>query len=88
MGFTITLTHHHCHSESWPQRFPRTLICGDCNSADGAAKRKLGLPKDWSFTPAELAQFVKVLPYSGKTDIDYEIARKIYEAARTIRRRI
>lgn len=82
MGFTITFAHHHCHSASWPPRFPRTLICGDCNSADGAAKRKLALPADWTFTPTELAQFVKVPPFSGRTAIDYEIARKIYETAR------
>lgn len=84
MGFTITLTHHHCHGESWPARFPRTLICGDCNSADGAAKRKLGLPKDWSFTPQELARFVKVLPHSGRTEIDYGVANGIYESAQRL----
>ncbi|WP_454914455.1 hypothetical protein [Variovorax gossypii] len=79
MGFTTSLTHHHCHSELQLPRFQRALICGDCNSADAAAKRKLGLPADWSFSPAELAQFVRVAPHSGKTMIDYAIARVIFD---------
>jgi hypothetical protein len=82
MGFTTSLVYHHCHSESLSPRFPRTLICGDCNTADGAAKRKLGLPADWSFSPAELARFVKVLPHSGKASINYAIAHQIYDAAK------
>jgi hypothetical protein len=78
MGFTVTLTGHHCHGAG---RFPETLICGDCNSADGAAKRKLGLPTDWSYTPTEIGSFVSVSRHSGATQIDYEAARRIYEAA-------
>jgi hypothetical protein len=77
MGFTVTLSKHHCHGKG---RFSPTLICGDCNSADGAAKRKLGLPADWSFTPAEIGQFVKVVVHSGATGIDYEEALRIYHA--------
>lgn len=78
MGFSISMTHHHCHGSG---RFPRTLICGDCNSADGAAKRKLGLPERWSFSPAEIGQFVSVVSYSGATKIDYTIALRLYQAA-------
>ncbi|MCY1167245.1 hypothetical protein D9M73_72040 [compost metagenome] len=55
MGFTVTLAGHHCHGVG---RFPETLICSDCNSADGAAKRKLGLPTDWSFTPTKSARLL------------------------------
>ena len=77
MGITVTLTGHHCHGAG---RFPKTLICGDCNSADGAAKRKLGLPATWSFTPAEISAFISVSPHSGATKIDYAIAQRIYEA--------
>lgn len=79
MGFTVTLTGHHCHG-TW--RFRQTLICGDCNSADGAAKRKLGLPESWSFPPADIGSFVTVAPHSGATRIDYDCARQIYDAAR------
>lgn len=82
MGFTVTLTGHHCHGVG---RFPKTLICGDCNSADGAAKRKLGLPVDWSFTPTEIGSFVAVSRYSGATQIDYDAAMRIYEAAHLAR---
>ncbi len=60
-------------------RFPITLICGDCNTADGAAKKFLGLPKTWSFSPAEIGRFVTVVPHSGRTAIDYDEARRIYE---------
>ncbi len=86
MGFTISLTNHHCHSggPSIPyvnraERFPTTLICGDCNSADGAAKKFLGLPRTWSFSPSEIGRFVTVVPHSGRTVIDYDGARSIYE---------
>lgn len=78
MGFTITLTKHHCHGGV---RFGTTLICGDCNSADGTAKRKLGLPASWSFTPSEIGRFVSVAPHSGATKIDYGVARQIYDQA-------
>ncbi|WP_244858615.1 MULTISPECIES: hypothetical protein [Lysobacteraceae] len=78
MGFSISMTHHHCHGVG---RFPRTLICGDCNSADGAVKRKLRLPQAWSFSPAEIGRFVSVVPHSGATVIDYEKAKRIFEEA-------
>ncbi|HDS1215938.1 TPA: hypothetical protein ACOFBO_000226 [Stenotrophomonas maltophilia] len=76
MGFTITLAEHHCHGGG---RFPRTLICGDCNSADGVVKRKWCLPRSWSFSPQELALFVKVAPHSGETHIDHDLALQIFQ---------
>jgi hypothetical protein len=88
MGFTISLVRHHCHSGgphapyvNRAERFPPTQICGDCNSADGAAKRRLALPATWSFSPAEIAQFVTVTPHSGRTVIDYDVAHAIYRSA-------
>jgi hypothetical protein len=51
MGFTISMASHHCHGNG---RFQETLVCGDCNTADGAVKRKLRLPETWSFAPHEL----------------------------------
>jgi len=78
MGFTVTMTNHNCHGRG---RFAETLICGDCNSADGAAKRKLKLPSSWSFSPEEIGQFVIVAAYSGATKIDYNRALALYEAA-------
>lgn len=78
MGWTTSIVGHHCHGAG---RFTGTLMCGDCNSADGAAKRKLGLPASWSFSPREIGQFVTVTPHSGKTVIDYEIADALYREA-------
>lgn len=76
MGFTVHMAEHHCHGGG---RFPRVLMCGDCNSADGIAKRKLKLPADWTFSPAEIARFVTVTPYSGHTVIDYVVAKAIFD---------
>lgn len=78
MGWTISLVLHHCHG---PGRFEETVICGDCNSADSAAKRKLGLPGNFSFSPREIAQFVKCAPHTGKTEIDYGKAQEIFAAS-------
>ena len=78
MGFTIALTRHHCHG---PGRFKEILICGDCNSADGAAKRKFKLPDSWSFALDEIKQFIRVTPHSGRTIIDYDEAHKIWSTA-------
>lgn len=75
MGFTATIVDHHCHGSG---RFPRTRLCGDCNSADGAVKRRWRLPEHWSFSPAELALFVSVAPHSGETHIDHEVAINIF----------
>lgn len=77
MGFTVSMATHHCHGVG---RFQEELICGDCNSADGTAKRKLGLPKEWSFSPAEIGRFVTVSPHSGATRIDYDEALRIYDS--------
>lgn len=79
MGWTTTIATHHCHGAG---RFRPTLMCGDCNSADGVIKRKLKLPASWSFGsfgPIELAQLVTVTPHSGRTIIDYELAQMIYD---------
>lgn len=76
MGWSIAIVTHHDHGR---RNFPEVLLCGDCNSADGTIKRKLKLPDDWTFSPAELAQLVRVTPHSGKTLIDYELAQMIYD---------
>lgn len=65
-------------------RFGTTTICEQCNSADGMAKRKLGLRRDFSFAPWEIRKFVTATPH-GFHQIDYELASTIYghvEAAR------
>lgn len=63
---------HHDHgadSGSRNARFPNTMLCFDCNNADGRAKRLLALPEDFSFSPSELEQFVTGIPHCG-VDID------------------
>jgi hypothetical protein len=58
-------------------RFPGTIICGNCNAADGSAKKKLGLPEWFSFSPSEIATFVKASPNAPHV-IDYQTALAIY----------
>jgi len=80
-SWVATLHRHHDHSDNSPfrnqGRFEETKICGQCNSADGAAKRKLRLPKSFSFSPAEIRQFVSSEPHSVHK-IDYERALAIF----------
>jgi hypothetical protein len=75
MGWTTAYARHHCHAPR--PRFVTTLICGDCNSADGAVKRGHGLPADFSFSPCEIRQFVTGTPHQGVT-INHERALAIY----------
>ena len=74
---------HHDHSVEFISnrrpRFTETIVCDQCNSADGAAKRKLKLPKNFSFSPLEIAAFVVAAPHDKHT-INYEIANAIYLA--------
>jgi hypothetical protein len=72
---------HHDHSvelgSNGQPRFPETVVCDQCNAADGAAKRKLKLPNTFSFSPMEIAAFVVATPHAKHT-INYELARAIY----------
>ena len=71
---------HHDHARSWHgidiARFQPTVLCDQCNAADGAAKRRLNLPENFSFTPAEIARFVTAMPH-GKHVIDLMLAEQI-----------
>jgi hypothetical protein len=82
MGWVAPLHKHHDHSAPYMStngRFPMTIICDQCNSSDGTAKRKLKLPKNFSFSPEQIGCFVKATPH-GKHKIDYEMAMAIYES--------
>lgn len=76
-----TLHEHHDHSVGWnykrPARFQNKIICGQCNSADGVAKRQLKLPTDFSFSPQEISRFVIAIPH-GRHKIDKELAAEVY----------
>jgi rubredoxin len=45
-------------------RFFTTLICNDCNTAEGKAKGRLGdlIPSYFSFSPREITRFIRVQP--------------------------
>jgi len=60
-------------------RFPDTVVCEQCNSADGTAKRKLKLPGAFSFAPSEIRAFVTATPH-GFHVIDFAVAQAIFDA--------
>jgi hypothetical protein len=78
--------HHDHRSENgaYPPRFARAYVCGDCNSADGAVKRRFKLPTDFSFSPEELSKFVIGYPHVG-VEIDFEAAKKLYDLVSGLR---
>lgn len=79
--WVAVLHRHHDHSQGLmcknPARFPETVICDQCNTVDGVVKRKLNLPKEFSFSPQEIGRFVMTIPH-GKHKIDFEMAKAIY----------
>ena len=74
--WTCSLHKHHDHGTRWEGLY---LICGDCNAADGIAKRILKLPSDWSFSPQELKSFVKCEPNGTLESVDLDVAWDIFE---------
>ncbi|MDV7645781.1 hypothetical protein R4646_02145 [Acinetobacter baumannii] len=83
MDWVATLNIHHDHSvgfrENGVRRFSETLICAQCNLADGRAKKKLNLPSQFSFSPQELRAFIKATPHAPHS-IDYNLALSIYNS--------
>lgn len=83
MDWVAVLHKHHDHSlgylESGLRRFPETIICGQCNLADGAVKKKLKLPSKFSFSPQEMRTFIQATPHD-KHVIDFEVACAIYNS--------
>jgi hypothetical protein len=61
-----------------PRRFEDAIICDHCNAADGTAKRKLGLPAEFSFSAVEIGEFVTATPHAGHV-LDYDAAQAIYD---------
>jgi hypothetical protein len=86
--WVAVLHRHHDHSdptfERTSGRFPVTVICDQCNAADGAAKRKLGLPKSFSFSPLDISHFVVAAPHAPH-QIDFDRAKDIYLALQSAR---
>ena len=69
---------HHDHSEH--ERFEPTIICAQCNAADGRAKTALDLPSAFSFAPEEMARFLSAEKH-GAVRIDYYEAWLAYVAS-------
>lgn len=90
-GWAMGLHAHHDHRadsvwingqlqrSSWPPRFPETVICEQCNAADASAKRKLKLPKSFSYSPVEIGSFVTATPH-GWHLLNYQLAQRIFES--------
>jgi rubredoxin len=57
--------------------FDEIIVCADCNAADGRAKRLVRAHPDFSFAPAEIAQFVIAAP-NREHAIDASRARALW----------
>lgn len=73
----LSLHHDHGCEAGFAERFARSVICGDCNLADGLAKRRLKLPAAFSFAPDEIARFIKPSPHAAH-ELDLTTAAAIY----------
>lgn len=67
------------------ERFTTSLLCNDCNTAEGAAKLALKdeIDPDFSFSPKEIARFIKPRP-NQPHDIDVEQAREIWRTLKPV----
>jgi hypothetical protein len=73
-------THHdHAAGHFGPgrPRFPATVMCDQCNAADGQAKKRLGLPPNFSFSPEEIGRFIVATPHQPHV-VDLVLAAAIY----------
>jgi hypothetical protein len=88
LGWMAGLHVHHDHAADRdgfyrPElaRFAESVVCDQCNAADGIAKRRLCLPKRFSFSPAELRQFVDAVPHAShrlNLDVALRIFKQVY----------
>jgi rubredoxin len=60
-----------------------TVICADCNTAEGAAKRLVGTPSDFSFSPQEIREFVQPQP-NMPHEINVEAAQSIWNEQKEV----
>lgn len=91
MDWYAALHWHHDHVQGknvdvGNGRFKKTLICDHCNSADGAAKKKLKLPSKFSFSPQEIRLFIQATPHE-KHSIDLDKAKEVYQAYQSLQLR-
>jgi len=60
------------------QRFKPTLICAECNVAEGNVKSALNLVSWFTFSPSEISQFIEPVP-NKKHKIIKDVALEIYD---------
>lgn len=79
------VAHHDHFGAGWARfllKFDRTLICSDCNNAEGALKASdPAVDREFSFSPAEITCFIDAGP-NRKHEIDLATARAIWSASR------
>lgn len=63
--------------------YDNTVICDDCNKADGDAKIIVGAHKSFSFSPKEIGEFVKATP-NQEHEIDEDIANLVWQRVKPI----
>lgn len=61
--------------------YDRTIICNDCNNSDPRAKALVAAPADFSFSPAEIRQFVSAQPNQDH-EINVGEARRVWKECR------
>ena len=67
-------------AETLVARFEPTLVCPDCNGADGAVKARLPqIDRKFSFRPSEIKSFIRSAP-NREHQIDNDSACDIYDA--------
>jgi len=79
----VSLARHHDHggSRDGVERFPETLICGQCNGLDPRLKEALKIRGEFSFSAQEMSWILKhpVEPNCNieREQIDFEVAEQI-----------
>jgi len=63
--------------------FDKTVICSDCNTADTTAKKLIGCPQAFSFSPAEIASFILPKP-NVSHHVDQTKAHSVWREAEPI----
>ncbi|HCA5188310.1 TPA: hypothetical protein MW240_000154 [Acinetobacter baumannii] len=63
--------------------YDNTVVCFDCNKADADAKKIVKAHKYFSFSPREIAEFVKPTP-NQEHEIDPLLAQPLWERAKPI----
>ncbi|RUP07824.1 hypothetical protein [Hyphomicrobium sp.] len=61
-------------------RFDRVVICEDCNNAESTGKRLVGADRYFTFTPKEIAAFLRMSPNTAHS-LDESALGEIYASA-------